>query len=159
METLIGGVVASGDGEGVLLALLMFGGALLLATLARAALRRGQRLTPPEVQERLDAGLQMVVLDTRPPELFANGHIATALNVPLPELRGALHGASSILPAEREQLVVVVAETGTCSRRCVDRLRRAGYTRVCVVEGGMQGWCADRLPLCQRVEPVVTGPR
>jgi len=126
----------------------LFGAALLLALLARASLRRAQRLTPPQVQEKLDAGMDMLVLDTRSAESFARGHIATSVNVPLATLRAALVDACSVLPADRERLIVVVAESRPCLKRGVDRLRRAGYTRVCVVEGGMREWCADRLPVC-----------
>ncbi len=139
-------------GDGIVPVVVLFGAGLLVALQRRAILKRAKRLTPPEIQERLDAGIETVVLDTRSPEKFAEGHIATAVNVPLPTFGNAIKDSSGILPAERDQLIVVVAESGGSALQCVDRLHRAGYTRVFVVEGGMQGWCADRLPLCQPIE-------
>lgn len=43
-------------------------------------------LTPDEVREKLDDGVQVV--DIRPEAAFAEGHIPGAVNVPLPELPG-----------------------------------------------------------------------
>ena len=150
LDGLLGGLPAALDtvldhrGAAVLAllaALLAFG------LVARVLLLRERRLAPPEVQERIDAGLELLVIDVRPRAAFARGHIAGAVNVPLTGLRGALRRRGDALPQQSDHVVVVVADTMRHAERGAERLRRAGFNRVYVVEGGMRGWCADRLPL------------
>ena len=134
-------------GESVLMPMLLLAGIAVFALFSRKLLRRSRRLTPPEVQERLDAGLGLLVLDVRSREVFARCHIEGAVNVPASGLRRVLSRRADGLPVAADHAVVVVAESTARAERAADGLRRAGFTRVHVLEGGMRGWQADRLPL------------
>lgn len=134
---------------GVLLA-----GAVVLPFLLARLLWRQRRLAPHELQERVDAGLDVLVLDVRNEGEFARCHIADALNVPMPRLRAKLGAADGIGADAKERAVVLVCEDETLSRRAAEKLRRAGFTRVHVLDGGMRGWRADRLP----VKPATAMP-
>ena len=99
------------------------------------------------MQERIDANMGLLVLDVRGRECFARAHIAGSVNVPANGLRVALSSGGGALPVGSDLPVVVVAGSTAGAERAADRLRRAGFTRVHVLDGGMRGWCADRLPL------------
>ena len=83
------------------------------------------------------------VIDVRTPGEFAAGHIAGSYNVPLPELesrRAELHQADS-------GPVVLICKSGRRARAGQAGLRKAGMVEVHVLEGGMDGWRADALPV------------
>ena len=49
------------------------------------------RITPQEMKEKLDAGEDLVIVDTRSLESFNHSHIAGAVSLPLDEI-GTRHG-------------------------------------------------------------------
>lgn len=136
--------------QSLLLPVLLLALVFALALLSRLVLRRERRLAPPEVQERIDSGMGLLVLDVRPRSTFAKGHIEGAVNVPLSGLRAALSRRGDALPVGGSDMVVVVADVTRRAERAADRLRRAGFERVYVMEGGMHSWQQDRLPLAHR---------
>jgi glyoxylase-like metal-dependent hydrolase (beta-lactamase superfamily II)/rhodanese-related sulfurtransferase len=87
------------------------------------------------------------VIDVREPSEFAGplGHIPGAKLIPLGDLEGRLAEVSRDTPA------VVVCRAGARSTQGTVILRKAGYSRVANLAGGMIRWNAARLP----VEAVV----
>jgi rhodanese-related sulfurtransferase len=57
-----------------------------------------RRIEPDEVKQRLDAGEDIVLVDVRKPQAFANLHIAGARPLPLPTIEEGAHG----LPRDRK---------------------------------------------------------
>jgi rhodanese-related sulfurtransferase len=85
---------------------------------------------------------QVTVLDVRPPEEFAAGHIPGALSVPLPELAKRL----SHLPRRREVVAYCRGPYCVLAVEAVKLLRRKGFKAV-RLEDGILDWAALGLPL------------
>lgn len=97
-----------------------------------------------ELQQRLAAGMPLVIVDVRQPEEFAAppGHLPGAVNMPLGEL--AQH--TSDLTA-RKQPIVVVCKTDRRSARAATEMLAAGLRDVVVLRGGTDGWHRQGLAL------------
>jgi rhodanese-related sulfurtransferase len=97
-----------------------------------------------QLLEKLHAGA-VTVLDVRPPDEFALGHLPCAMNVPLRELEVRL------AELDRAQEIVAYCRGPYCvlSYEAVAALRARGF-RVRRLEDGLPEWRAAGLP-------VVTG--
>lgn len=84
-----------------------------------------------------------LVLDLRPAEAFAAGHLAGARNLP-PE---QLPRAGETLKKYKEKPVVVYCDTGVRGSAAVRQLARQGFTKVVNLRGGLAAWRAENLPL------------
>ena len=94
---------------------------------------------------RLDSGEAITVIDVRGPDEFTGllGHIASARNIPVAELRGRL---SELAGLEREP-IVLVCRTDKRSAAAAQTLRAAGFTQVSVLRRGMEQWNEASLPV------------
>lgn len=94
-----------------------------------------------ELRTRIADGL-VTVLDVRPADEYALGHIPGAINIPLAELEARL---ASIAPRKE---VVAYCRGPYCvmSFEAVDKLRARGV-RAHRLEGGMPEWIAAGLPM------------
>ena len=81
-----------------------------------------------------------VLVDTRSPDRFAEGHVPGALSIGLGNTFTTWAG--SMIPIDRE--VVLVLERPDDLEPAVTQLRRAGFDRVIgYLEGGMEAWAGD----------------
>jgi len=94
-----------------------------------------------ELVTRLKDGL-VTILDVRPPEEFAQGHLPQAVNVPLSELEKHLDE----LPTDREVIAYCRGPWCVLSFDAVSRLRIKGY-RARRLEGGLPEWRQSGLPV------------
>jgi rhodanese-related sulfurtransferase len=94
-----------------------------------------------ELVSRIGAGL-VTVLDVRPEDEFAQGHVAGALNIPLEELERRL----SELPVDREIVAYCRGPYCVFSFEAVAALRARGYV-VHRLEDGYPEWKAAGLPV------------
>ena len=76
-----------------------------------------------ELLARVRDGL-VTVLDVRPPEEYAQGHVAGALNIPLDQLQARLQD----LPPDREVVAYCRGPWCVLSFEAVARLREAGFS-------------------------------
>lgn len=116
----------------------------LLGTEAMRLWRGGQRLAPAALTalvNREDA----LVLDTRAAGDFEKGHIPGAKHLPLAQV-GAEH---RLLAAARSRPVVLVCKGGQSANAAAARLRKAGFERIFVLDGGVDGWQQAGLPLAK----------
>jgi rhodanese-related sulfurtransferase len=94
-----------------------------------------------ELQQRLQAGEDLVLLDVRAPMEFAGeGHIAGARLLPLPSLRQR----SRELPRERP--IICVCRSGARSMAACEQLAALGFNDVANLAGGMLAWRRAGLP-------------
>jgi rhodanese-related sulfurtransferase/tetratricopeptide (TPR) repeat protein len=112
-----------------------------VAAVAAAALAAGLA-HPPAGQ---------AVLDVRTPEEFAAGHVPGARNIPVQQLESRL----GELDGARSGPLVVYCRTGHRAGIALQVLAAHGFTRLAHLEGDMQGWLADGLP----VEPAANPQR
>lgn len=87
-----------------------------------------------ELRERLARG-DVVLVDVRPPEEFAAGHIEGARSIPLPELERRL----AELPPDREVIAYCRGPFCAYAHEAVRRLGEAGRT-ASRLEGGWPEW-------------------
>jgi len=99
-------------------------------------------IRPDELDERLSAGPEPLVLDIRPASSYEGGSIEGSDNVPVyNELRGgnesALRDRLDEIPNDRE--VVVVCKMGIVAKKATRILNAEGYDAT-TLRGGMSGW-------------------
>ena len=119
--------------------------AVLVALVAVYELRtRSESLaavSPQDVIRLMNQGA--LVLDLRPQEKFAEGHLAGAR-----QMSGeALLTAGDSLKRHKEKPVVVYDDSGSLSLSAVRQLASQGFTRAVTLRGGLAAWRADNLPL------------
>ena len=98
-------------------------------------------VTRRELSRRLRAG-DVTLVDVRPSEEYASGHIAGAISVPVHELRRRLRE----IPRRREVVAYCRGPYCVYAAEAVDALRRKGY-RARRLEDGFADWKARRLPV------------
>jgi rhodanese-related sulfurtransferase len=84
-----------------------------------------------------------VLLDVRPAEQFAAGHILHAVNIPEAELAGR----QKELEKYRGRPVIAYAEAGPPSVRAAAAIRASGIERIYCVRGGITAWRGAGLPV------------
>ena len=94
-----------------------------------------------EVLERLRKGL-VTVLDVRPAEEYASGHLPGAINVPMEKLETYL----SKLPKRKEVVAYCRGPYCLMSFDAVEKLRRRGF-KAKRMEDGYPEWRAAGLPV------------
>jgi rhodanese-related sulfurtransferase len=109
-----------------------------------------------EVQARLQAfaalsAMQAVrlmnqgalLLDLRPKESFDAGHIGDARHVPAADLASQ----ADSLKKWRDKTVITYDDTGSGGANAARTLTKLGFTKVFNLEGGLNAWVKDNLPL------------
>ena len=93
--------------------------------------------------ERLASDAPPLVVDVRGAGEFSGplGHIAGAVNLPLPQFGSRMVGL-----LRQDRALVLVCLTDRRSSAAAAQLRAAGARQVAVLRGGMQRWHALRLP-------------
>jgi len=86
---------------------------------------------------------QAVVVDVRPMADFQAGHVVNAQNLPLNSLQDQLKKLSKY----QKKPVIAVCRSGMSSAGACSTLRKAGFTQVYNLKGGMQAWEAANLPV------------
>lgn len=117
---------------------LVSGGALLVPYIQQ----RGNKLTMLQATQMLNQG-KTLVLDVRDTEQFAAGHLRDARNIPLKELPQRI----SELDKLKGRPVIVVCQNGTQANRAEATLKKAGFTEVYGLNGGIAAWTGQGLPL------------
>lgn len=91
-------------------------------------------LTPAEVQQRLESGDKVVVLDVREDYEFKEGRIPGAKLIPL----GVLDQRRNEL--NKNDQIIVVCRSGNRSAQGADLLVKSGFKQVYNMTGGMNQW-------------------
>ena len=126
--------------------------------LATAAVVAAAAVAFYEIRERMQAfaaltAMQAVrlmnqgalVLDLRGKELYDAGHIGDARSVPLAELAAQAES----LKKWRDKNVITYDETGTTGASGARTLTKLGFTKVFNLQGGLNAWLKDNLPLAK----------
>lgn len=98
-------------------------------------------VTPEQIKARQEAGERLLFLDVREASEYAEGHIAGSRLVPLGQLGSQIGG----LPKDR--LIVAVCRSGNRSSVAMTLLKRAGFTNVLNLRGGMLAWARSGMPM------------
>lgn len=96
---------------------------------------------PGELNARLGRGTACRLVDVRDYAEFAGGRIAGSALVPLAALEAGAAGM------DRSGEVVLICRSGRRSREAARRLGAMGFDRVTVLEGGLEAWKGEGLPV------------
>jgi len=113
------------------------GGALLVPFLQQ----RGSKLTLLQATQLINTG-KTLVLDVRDAEQYAAAHLRDARNIPLKELQQRI----AELDKFKGKNVIVVCQSGTQTAKAEGILKKAGFTEVHGLTGGIAAWQAQGLP-------------
>ncbi len=102
---------------------------------------RPDEITPVEVQQRLARGDRLYLLDVREHEEYVEAHIPDSVLIPLGQLSRKL----SSIP--KDATIIAICRSGNRSGVAVDMLRRAGYSDVLNLNGGIIAWVRAGLPI------------
>jgi rhodanese-related sulfurtransferase len=110
-----------------------------------ASLLRGVKGVGPAALTALINRDNALVVDLRPQADFEKGHIAGSRNVQMSQF----DPENKQLAAARSLPVVLVCKAGQTSSGAAARLRKAGFERVYVLDGGIGAWQQADLPLAK----------
>lgn len=94
-------------------------------------------MTPQEVHAQREA---LQLLDVREVPEWAAGHVEGSVHIPMEQVPARLD------ELDRGTPVAVICRSGNRSATVTDSLQRAGF-QAHNVEGGLQQWAADGLPV------------
>ena len=125
---------------------LLAGGAVVSAVAVAvyeilARLQAVAALSAPQAVRLMYQGA--VVIDLRSKQAFDAGHIADARNVPAAELASQ----ADALKKWRDKHVIAYDDMGTGGAGAVRTLAKLGFTKAFNLEGGLNAWVKDNLPL------------
>ncbi|MBJ7575353.1 rhodanese-like domain-containing protein [Luteimonas sp. MC1828] len=132
-------------GRNPMLALALAGITLAILYTEFARLFRGFKgLRPAELTALMNRENALVV-DLQPAGDFEKGHIPGSKNVQMSQFdpENKLLAGAKVLP------VVTVCKTGVTAAQAAKRLRKAGFERVYVLDGGIAAWQQADLPLAK----------
>ena len=129
------------------------------ADLLNECLKEVKEIFPWDLEDQIDAGEPMLILDVREPYEFDVMRIENSINVP----RGVLESAvewdyeetEPELVMARDRYVIVVCRSGNRSLLAARTLSILGYNNVVNLKTGLRGWNDYELPLVdQAYQPV-----
>lgn len=130
-------------GRNPILSLVLAGLTLAILWTELARLSRGfKALRPAQLTDLINRENALLV-DLSPTADFEKGHIAGARNI----APSQFDPESKQLAKARDLPVVVTCRTGQASLAAAARLRKAGFTRVHWLDGGVAAWQQADLPL------------
>lgn len=94
-------------------------------------------MTPKQLQDIVQAGQSVELIDVRTPVEFREVHVSFARNVPLDQLDAA-QVASGRNPAGDP--LYVICRSGKRGQQACEKFLAAGYSNVVNIEGGTQAW-------------------
>lgn len=121
------------------IAIALTSGLLLIVPILQ---RRGAKLSLLQATQKMNQG-KTLVLDVRSEEEFNSGHLANAKNIALDQLASRV----SDIDRYKNQTVITVCAAGVRSASAAATLRKAGFEQVFSLEGGMDAWKAQGLPV------------
>jgi rhodanese-related sulfurtransferase len=86
-----------------------------------------------------------LVIDLRAKESYDAGHIGDARNVPVAELESRADG----LKKWRDKNVITYCDSGVSGASGARTLMKLGFTKVFNLQGGLNAWVKDNMPLAK----------
>jgi rhodanese-related sulfurtransferase len=116
-------------------------GAMLLWPLVRRT-TGGPWVNPAQATHLINRE-DAIIIDVREPAEFSAGHVLGAKNVPLARLAAP----TPDLVKRKERPVIVYCDGGDRAGKAAAALKKAGFTRVINLAGGIKAWQDAGLPL------------
>lgn len=126
----------------LLIGLALGSGMMLLLPMLKGGAGGVPSLSPSEAVTLINRS-HAIVIDVRDDAEFASGHIADAKHIPLSSLPERLNE----LKKYKDKTVLVNCQRGMRSAKACDILRKAEFTQLHNLQGGLEAWTAAKLPL------------
>lgn len=105
--------------------------------------KRGGESVSPQQATNLVNREDARVVDLRDADEFRQGHVAGSINIPM----GQFAERVAELDKFKDKPVILVCKMGTSASLAGRQLRARGFAKVARIQGGIQGWRADNLPV------------
>lgn len=115
--------------------------ALIAIDELRGKMSSTKQVTPQQATMMMNAE-NALVLDIRKPEDFEKGHIIGALNVPFAEFETKLKSLQKYV----SKPIVVSCYRGKSSLKAAEMLKKASFSNVMSMAGGMASWVQEGYP-------------
>jgi len=96
-----------------------------------------------------------LVIDLRGKESYDAGHIGDARNVPLAELAAQAEG----LKKWRDKNVITYCDNGVNGASAARALIKLGFTKVFNLQGGLEAWVKDNMPVATTASTAKSGSK
>lgn len=106
-----------------------------------------------ELRERMNKGLEPILVDVRTPGEFARLHAAGARSMPLDRLDASAIAAEC---RSSDGRIYVICHSGSRALMACQKLIDSGVEGVCIVGGGTQAWQAAGLPVIRTASGVIS---
>jgi len=116
---------------------------VVLAFELRARMQAFAALSASQAVRLMNQGA--LVIDLRSKQLYDAGHIVDSRNVPAAELQSQ----ADALKKWREKNVITYCDTGADGANAARSLTKLGFTKVFNLQGGLNAWVKDNLPLAK----------
>lgn len=107
-------------------------------------IRRGARVSHTVATNMINKG-KAAIIDIRSQQEYKAGHLLNAIHIPYDSLEKQLSRIDKL----KSQQVIVVCGDGKLARTAAAFLRKSGFTQVFSLDGGMEGWKKNGLPVTQ----------
>jgi rhodanese-related sulfurtransferase len=108
--------------------------------------RFGVRQLGPVAVTQLLSHEDAVLIDVREDNEFDNGHIASAIHIPLKQLKDRI----GELEKYKDRPLVAYCRSGSRSGSAGNQLRKAGFESVYNLAGGILAWESANLPVTRK---------
>lgn len=118
----------------------------LLVALSTTQALSFERITPEEALRRMQAG-ETVMVDVRSPQEWKQTGVASgakAIDASSQSFRADL---KTVIDANPGKTLTFICRSGQRSAAVANRLETAGISNIAHVEGGMNNWIGDGLPV------------
>ena len=119
---------------------------LTLLVLLITERRKAAPSVSPQQATVMANGEDALLLDIRAPADFKAGRVIGAKNIPFAELTKRM----SELEKHKAKPIVIICKTGQTASSAANMLKKADYTNVYRMSGGMAEWTGQNLPLVRK---------
>lgn len=126
----------------LLIGLAIGSGLMLLLPMFKKSAGGVPNLSPTEAVTLINRS-NALVLDVRDEAEFATGHIADAVHIPVADLEARL----GELKKYKTKSILVNCQRGVRGGKACEILRKAEFTQLHKLQGGLDAWVAAKLPI------------
>jgi len=107
---------------------------------------------PGDVADKIADGEDIILLDVRTPEEYAEIHLENALLLPVGELSANTLAGIGLGENAKDKEIIIYCRSGARSKQAYDIMDSLGYTNIKSVSGGMVHWQEDNYPYTETGE-------
>ena len=106
-------------------------------------------IAPAEVVKKIKSDEDIILLDVRTPEEYAEIHLENALLLTVGELSANTLANIGLGEDAKNKEIVIYCRSGARSKQAYDVMKSLGYTNISSVAGGMVHWQEDKYPFTE----------